>query len=204
MKHLNTVLLALLFLAVACIYYLHFSSSNNKSHKPEIANFGTAKTGSVAYVNMDSLMAKMEMSKDIQAGLARKQQNLESNFAVKYKSFQTNVSEAQKRLSDPTAVITSIQKDQIDQQLTKQRTELEKLQNDYMTQLQQEGVTANRRVIEYIMEYLKEYTKGKSIQYILSYSFGGNILFSDKELEITSEVLIGLNDQYRKEKSLQK
>jgi outer membrane protein len=204
MKHLNTILITILFLAVGVIYYLHFTAIDNKSHRPEMANFGTSKTGSVAYVNIDTLMSKFEMYKDIQAGLSRKQQNMESNFATKYKSFENNVNEAQKRLSDPLAVITSIQKEQIDQQLSKQKMDLEKLQNDYMTQLQQEGVSANRKIIEYIMEYLKEYTKGKGIQYILSYGFGGNILFSDRELEITSEVLIGLNDRYRKEKTLQK
>lgn len=204
MKHLNTILIALLFLAVGVIYYLHFVSLNAKSNKTEIANFGTSKAGTVAYVNMDSLMSKMEMYKDIQADLSKKQQSLESTFALKYKSFENNVNEAQKRLSDPAAVITAIQKEQIDQQLSKQKMDLEKLQNDYMTQLQQESVSANRRIIEYIMEYLKAYTKGKGIQYILSYGFGGNILYSDSELEITTVVLVGLNDQYRKEKTLKK
>ena len=204
MKHLNTILIALLFASVGVLYYLHFTSAGKKSDKTESADFGTAKTGTVAYINIDTLMSKMEMYKEIQSGLARKQQNLESNFATKYKSFENNVNEAQKRLSDPLAVITSIQREQIDQQLSKQRMDLEKLQSDYMSQLQQEGVTANRKIIEYIMEYLKEYTKGKGIQYILSYGFGGTILYSDSELEITSEILVGLNDQYRKEKSLQK
>ncbi len=166
MKHLNTILIAVLFFAIGVIYYLHFASLN-KSKKTEIANFGTPTAGSVAYLNIDTLMSKMEMYKDIQAGLSRKQQNLESNFATKYKSFENNVNEAQKRLSDPVAVITNIQRQQIDEQLSKQKMDLEKLQSDYMSQLQQEGVSANRKMIEYIMDYLQEYTKGKGIQLAL-------------------------------------
>ena len=204
MKHLNTILISVLFIAVGIIYYLHFSTLNKNSGTTEIANFSSPATGSVAYLNIDTLMSKMEMYKDIQTGLSRKQQNLESNFALKYKTFENNVTEAQKRLSDPVAIITNIQRQQIDEQLSKQKMDLEKLQNDYMTQLQQEGLSANRKIIEYIMEYLKEYTKGKGIQYIFSYGFGGNILYTDNKLDITSDVLIGLNDRYRKEKSLQK
>jgi outer membrane protein len=143
MKHLNTILFALLFVAVGVIYFLHFTS-NNKSQKTEIANFGTPATGTVAYLNIDTLMSKMDMYKEVQTGLSRKQQNLESNFATKYKSFENNVNEAQKRLSDPVAVITNIQRQQIDEQLSKQKMDLEKLQSDYMGQLQQEGLSANR------------------------------------------------------------
>jgi Skp family chaperone for outer membrane proteins len=146
----------------------------------------------------------MEMYKDIQTGLAKKQSDLESNFATKYKNFEKNVNDMQKRLADPTEIVTQIQKEQIDQQLTKQRMDLENLQNSYMSQLQQEGITANRMIIEYIMAYLKNYTKGKGIQYILSYGFGGNILYTDSTLDITNEILFGLNEKYLKEKSLKK
>jgi outer membrane protein len=201
MKYLNTIFISLLFIAVTVLFYLHFKTKNNETTKDNALN---SKSGSIAYVNIDSLFSKMELYKDTQAQLAKKQQDLESNFAVRYKSFENNVNEVQKRFSDPTAIITQVQKDQIDQQLSKQKSDLENLQNNYMTQMQQESASANKKIIEYIMQYLKDYTMGKNIQYILSYGFGGNILYTDTGLDLTSEILFGLNEKYLKEKSSQK
>ena len=198
MKNLNSILIALLFIAVAILYYLHFNTTGSKSVDSLSAK---GKSTSVVYVNIDSLLTKMEMYKDIQTQLAKKQMDLEANFAVRYKSFEKNISDVQKRFSDPLAIITPIQKEQIDKQLSQQKSDLENLQNNYMTQLQQEGAVANKRIVEYIVDYLNEYTKGKDIQYVLSYGFGGNILYTDKELDLTNEVLSGLNEKYLKEKS---
>jgi outer membrane protein len=73
-----------------------------------------------------------------------------------------------------------------------------------LNQLQLEGVNANRSVIENIMSYLKDYSKDKNIQFILSYGFGGNLLYYDPSLDITDEILAGLNEKYLKEKSMKK
>ncbi len=202
MKYLNLILIAILFVAVGILYFLHFQHPD--AHPMKGIKVEDSASSSVLYVNIDTLMSKMEMYKDIQAGLAKKQKDLESNFALRYKSFENNVNEAQKRLSDPTAIVTQIQRDQIDQQLNKQRQDLENLQSSYMNQLQQEGVNANRMIVEYITEYLNGYVQGKGIQYILSYGFGGNILYTDSNLDLTSDVLYGLNEKYLKEKSMKK
>lgn len=202
MKYINPILFALLFIAVGIIYFLHFRSPDGKTS--DSSQIRLPEQNTIAYVNIDTLLPKFEMYNDIQTGLAKKQSDLESNFAMRYKSFEKNVNDVQKRLSDPTEIVTQIQREQIDQQLTKQRMDLENLQNNYMTQLQQEGVNANRMIIEYIMAYLKDYTKGKGIQYILSYGFGGNLLYTDSNLDITDDILFGLNEKYLKEKSLKK
>jgi outer membrane protein len=47
-----------------------------------------------------------------------------------------------------------------------------------------------------ITDYLKDYTKDKPYRLVLGYSKGGGILFADNSLEITNEVLTGLNQQY--------
>ena len=202
MKYLNTVLFGLLFVSVAILYFLHFGSS---ADKPVISPQVKVPEGSpILYVNIDTLLPKMEMYKDIQAGLAKKQLDLESNWSMKYRSFEKNVNDIQKRMNDPMEIITPIQREQIDQQLTKQRVDLENLQNTYLNQMQQEGINANRMIVEYIMDYLRDYSRDKGIQYILSYGFGGNILYTDHSLDLTPEILYGLNEKYLKEKSMKK
>lgn len=202
MKYFNTIAIAVLFIAMGILFYLHFKPSE----KIQDHDFSAGLSGKkeIFFVNIDTLLPKLDMYKDVQSGLAKKQVDMESNFAAKYKTFERNVSDFQKRLSDPTEIVTQVQREQIDQQLSKQRMDLENLQSSYMNQLQQEGVTANRKIIEFIMEYLKDYSKDKGIQYILSYGFGGNLLYYNSSLDITNEILYGLNEKYLKEKTMKK
>jgi outer membrane protein len=51
------------------------------------------------------------------------------------------------------------------------------------------------------MDYMKVYTKDKNIQFILGNSFDGKILYANQTLDITQDVLKGLNEQYKPDKS---
>jgi outer membrane protein len=47
-----------------------------------------------------------------------------------------------------------------------------------------------------LSSYLKEYNKGKNYTFILGYQKGGGILFANDSLDITREVLDGLNKEF--------
>ena len=67
-------------------------------------------------------------------------------------------------------------------------------------QLAEEEQVMYRQVLNEVMEYLEEYNADYNYKYIFSKSFGGQILYTDKSLNITSDVLKGLNEKYKKEK----
>ncbi len=62
-------------------------------------------------------------------------------------------------------------------------------------------MVSQNKVINYIMEYLTEYNSDNRFSMIFSYSFGGGLLFADEGLDITSEVLEGINIKYEAEKT---
>ena len=82
--------------------------------------------------------------------------------------------------------------------------DLENQRNDYLRQLQEESTVSQNKVIDYIMQYLKEYNKDKKYEYILSYSFGGGVLYADNQLDITNKVLVGINQKYAEEQAGEK
>ncbi|RZJ46241.1 MAG: OmpH family outer membrane protein, partial [Flavobacterium sp.] len=52
-----------------------------------------------------------------------------------------------------------------------------------------------------IADYLKTYSKTKGYKMVLTYSKGNSaILFADETLDVTSPVLVGLNEAYLKDK----
>jgi outer membrane protein len=200
MKNINTILNIVLFIALGVLYFLHFSSGKQdqesvKNEPAAVKDFSTSLP--IAYVNIDSLLAQMKMYTDLQEELSKKQQSLEANFASKYRVFEQSVSQFQNEVSK--GLLTRSEMQTKDQQLASERTKLESLQSEYLNQMQEEGMVGQRKVINYIMEYLKEYNQEKGLQYIFSFSFGSNLLYAHDNLDITSEVLVGLNNKYNAE-----
>ena len=205
MKSLNNILIIALFVAIVPLYVLHFTSAKTKD-KPATETETSAKDFSgeipIAYINIDSALVRMEMYTDLQLELSTKQQQLESSFSSKYKTFEQSVSRYQTDVSK--GLLTRSEMQEKEQQLNNERINLESLQNEYMSQMQEQGLVSNRKVIDYIMEYLKEYNQEKGLQYIFSFSFGSNLLYVNNELDITNEVVEGLNTKYKTEKVTKK
>jgi outer membrane protein len=202
MKKLNTILIITLTLAVGVLYFLHFTQGNKSEVKEgteSIENPSAMIDASIVYINVDTMLVQMEMYKDLQAGLVKKQKELESTFGVKYKAFQNNVADLQTKVNK--GLLTRAEADQMNQQLANDQMQLENLNTSYTQQLQEEGAVSNRKVIDYIMQYLKEYTKDKNIKFVFSYAFGGNLLYTDGKFDITSSILEGVNKQYLAEKA---
>jgi outer membrane protein len=205
MKKLNTILIIVLSLAVAVLYILHFTQTGKPAVKieaPGIQYPAASVDAAIAYINLDTLLVQMEMYKDLQAGLAKKQKELESNFGTKYKVFEKNVMDLQTKVNK--GLLTRAEAEQMNQQLAGDQTQLENLNATYTQQLQEEGIVSNRKVIDYIMVYLKDYTKDKNIRFVFSYTFGGNLLYMDGAFDITNDILAGVNQKYLAENPIPK
>ncbi len=205
MKKINTILTIVLILAVGVLYVLHFTQGGKTSAKEvgEGSETSPAVTdAAIAYINIDTMLVQMEMYKDLQAGLSGKQKELEGSFGIKYKAFEKNVADLQNKVSK--GLVTRAEAEQLNQQLSNDQMQLENLNATYTQQLQEEGIVSNRKVIDYIMEYLKEYNQGKNIKFVFSYAFGGNLLYMDGAYDITSDILTGINEKYLAEKAEKK
>lgn len=202
MKKFSLILNIVLVIAVAALFFLHFAGGN-KNDSTRTSNSGDSTaifSGNtrVAYIQIDTLLNNMLMYKDLSDKLAGKQQQLEASFATKYKAFEKEVVDFQTKVQK--GLLTRLEMQEVDQQLGNKRLELENQRNEYLVQLQEENGVAQNQVIDYIMKYLEEHNSGVDYDYVFSYSFGGGLLFANKSLDITGEVLAGINAKYEAEK----
>jgi outer membrane protein len=61
-----------------------------------------------------------------------------------------------------------------------------------------------RKIQHSITEYLKIYNTEKGYQIILSGTFGGQLLYGNPSIEITKDVVAGLNIEYGKTRQVKK
>lgn len=208
-KNASLVLNVILLIAVAILYFLHFSSG--KSAVPETAADSSAavrpavllpkeiKASKIAYVNTDVLNDKYQYVKDISDVAKSNLQAMEANYKKKATDLQNRYTEFQQKASQ--GLLSENQTKEAQEELGKRKEELDMMeakQQQLMDQLQVE----NEKVLKNIMEYIREYNKSSQYNYVLAYSnkIIGSVLLANDSLDITNEIVDGLNAQYKAEK----
>ena len=198
MKIANIVTNVILGAAVIVLFVFHFSGDKKSDLGGEhaaaalMANPGDI---SIAYFNMDSVMSQWGLYDDYQQDLEQKQTELEADFAGRTETFYQSVQDAQYKIQK--GLVTRTESEQLQQQLAGEEQNLQVLQNQYAVQLQEEGMVKNRQMLDMIETYIAELSETTGYSYVYSYTFGGNLIYGAKSLDITAAVVEGLNAKYQ-------
>ncbi len=197
MKNLHVVLFALLFVAVAVLYFLNFTGSKNKNGKGAEGSVSVT-AADIAFVNIDTLVMKFDMFSERRDELMNKEQQATSELNLKGSAYEKGARDYQDKVSK--GLVTRATAAEMEQALLQQQQDLvtlrDKLQNDLMEQEQ----VMNRQVLDYITTFLQQNKDQYKYKYVLGRSFGSVVLFGDEALDITQQVLEGLNQKYQSEK----
>lgn len=189
----NTSLIwnVVLSLAVAVLFFLHFSSKSSDS--------GAAADGAVVegrrtvYVQVDSLLKNYDFFKDTRKELENKNFQLENELTTKGRSLQNEVAFFQQR----AATMTPEQARSTEAQLMKKQQDLVAYRDQSAQALGQEEAKKNEELYKNIRSYIDKYNKENGYEYVLGYSLGGGILFANPSLDVTQKIVDGLNKEYK-------
>ncbi len=204
MKIANIVTSGILGAAVIVLFVLHFTGSEKQAEggaSASVSQVNSPSDISIAYFNMDSVMAEWDLYFDYQQDLGQKQAELESDFAGKTETFYQSVQDAQYKIQ--RGLVTRSEAEQLQQNLASEEQNLANLQNQYAAQLQEESLVKQRKLIDMIERYVAELSQQKGYSYVYSYQFGGNLIYGAKPYDITKELVAGLNERYKPGTSLE-
>ena len=151
--------------------------------------------GSIVYVNLDSLTQNYLLTKDLTTELEEKVKKLDAELANKQKKFQADVSDFQNKAQK--GLETRAKLEEIGESLANEERNLMQLAERYRMEMAEEQAVMQRKIIQAIMDYLKEYNKDKGYKFILGDTFDAKILYADPSLDITASVLEGINAKYK-------
>ena len=196
MKHLSLILNVVLLVLVGCLYYLHFSSPKNSvtlihSAKDSSVNHGNK----VAYIDLDSLQNNYEYYKKIKGEFERKQAASDDEINNLQKRYQARAMQLQQKgptmnQQDQQSAMKEISQMQQDLQTKKQSLDNELF--NYNSKMKED-------ILSRIQNFLKDYNKDGRYDYIFSYE-PGFMFYKDTALNITRDVVKGLNDLYMQNK----
>jgi outer membrane protein len=195
----NTIILALIALATVSCNQKSPTQQVKQNGLPKSETTTNATTSSVAVVDIDTLADKCNYCKDGQKALEAKKNALTKQFNAKTQSLQNAVINFQKKAQagqftsqqEAQKQQAALQKQQQDLQVFQERIErdLAKAQQEYQDKLRKDLNT-----------FLKEYNKDGRFKVIISKS-GDNVLYTDPSVDITNDVIEGLNKSFAKEDS---
>ena len=202
MKKLSLWLNIILIVAVAGLYFLHFTGKKSTKVEKTTATDGNEQGVNVdvkfAYVDIDTLVANYNMFIDKKAALEQKKSESEAELNQKSKELDNQI---QKYKSDYSkGLITRTKAQMVEQELGKKQQDLYDRGQYLQRELMDEEQVMYRQVLNEVMNYLVDYNKDYNYKFIFSNTFGGQILYADKGLNITQEVLNGINEKYDKTK----
>jgi outer membrane protein len=200
MKNASIILNSVLAIAVIVLYVLFFTSKPGSSPAGEQGEGMVAGQGSVVYIQIDSLMNQYDMFNDLKSELESKAQVIQDDLSKRGRAFERDYKDWEEKIQK--GLITRAQAEAQQQQLAARQQELQSLgQKKQMEMAEEESVLINK-VMDALNTYLKTYNQEKGFSIILNSSTTMNtVLQADLSLNVTKDVVAGLNEEYVKTKS---
>lgn len=147
---------------------------------------------SLVFVNSSELINGYKGMQDARKTYQQKATTWKANIDTLANEVQSKIMDYEKQSSKMTT-----KERQLSQELirTKQK-QLADYQQGMNTQAQQEDSKMTGDVVAQINSYLKKYGKAHGYKVVLAATEYGNIAYADEGLDITKEVLEGLNKEY--------
>jgi len=194
-KNTSIIINVVLGIAVIILYILHFTGN---SGSPAVTESGSALNMdglSIAYVNSDSLLKNYDYFKDLEKQFNEKRDKLNAEYQNRGMGLQREIQNFQATAGN----MTQNQARAVQEDLSKKQQNLMMYQEQLGQQLMQEEARMNTALYDKVAAYLREYGLNKNLHLVLTYTKGSGVLYANDSLDITNEVMVGLNDAYKKE-----
>jgi outer membrane protein len=198
MKNASLIVNVVLGAAIAVLYVLHFTATGTSGTiQTEYKERGDylPSSSNIVYVNFDTLLSNYDMFFDLQKKFLEKQQKLEAELTRSSRSYERQVGDFQDKVQK--GLVTRSEAQQLEMQLMQVQQELMGQRDEFSQELMEEEQVMNRQLQHSIYDYLKEFNNNHDYHYILSHSFGGPFLYTKSDLNITRDVIEGLNRKYQ-------
>lgn len=194
-----------LILSIAAIVTVALSSCQNTNAPAAQSEQNTeavAQKGAIVYFNLDRILNEYDMANDLSSVVQTKIQSIDQEVTRKGNKLQNDVNAFQQKV-DKGLLTRSVAEAQ-SVKLQQQQNEFQTYYAQKQQEMQEEQTVMMNQIANAIKEYIDKFNEEK--QYALIIATQGDILpapvvAGDPDLDITDEILAGLNAEYVKTKN---
>lgn len=185
MKNLSLALNGVLFIAVIFLYIKMYS---NKSEAPLIVQ-GKAKDATIVFVNSDSLLDHYDFYLNLKSAFEKKRDSVDVLLQNKDKSLKSEAMQYQQKAE----TMSNEERQRTEDGLMQKQQSLVAMRDDLMDFLTKEEDKMNDDIHNHLVGFLKSYNKSHGYHYILGVQKGSGVLLANDSLDITAQVIEGIN-----------
>lgn len=214
-KNFSVVMNIVLTIAVAVLFYLHFSSSTadgidtspsdtipSEVKKPIVPSANEVKNTTLAFVNSDSIFSNYDFYNKVKKETESKMAALENNYKVAGMKFQDDYNDYIEKAGK--GAYTKEQALKIEADLTARKQKIDAMEMQVGT-LQE---TADKQMADVqgsLSTFFNQYAIDHHITCIITYNDRGEgALGVDRKFDITNDAITGLNSAYQVKLEMEK
>ena len=203
MKNVSLILSLIAIAAVAVFGTLTLKEKNETGKAPGTAESDstavTAVKGDIVYVVFDRIMTEYDMANDLRTAVETKVQNIQAEVDRRGKKLESDVNEFQDKLN--RGLITRSVAEVRGQELQQQQNDFNLFASQKQNEIAEEQTVMMNQIVDALNTYLEKYNREKQYAMILINQGGQPVFLAQPGLDITGDVLAGLNEEYVKNKS---
>jgi outer membrane protein len=188
MKNVSLALNAVLLIAVAVLYYFQFSGSKSGS-----ASASATIPGKIAYINTDSVFKYYEFTKVNNDKLQGKVQRLQDDLKTRAIALQGEINDYQRNRNS----LTIGQDQAVQEGLARKEQNYRMAQETASQEIQMEQAKLSEDLYNTITAFLKKYAQEQGIEVVLKLDAGSDLWYGGQGLDISKQVIDGLNTEYK-------
>ena len=207
MKKTTHILSALATCAVVAFGSVSCNQTNKAGNEETQAADSTqtsAPKGAIVYIDMTKLMAEYDMANDLRAVVETKVSEIQAEITRR----ETNLANAVARYQEKAqkGLMTRSVAEVEAEKLQKQEIEFNNYANQKNNEINEELMVMNNQINDAIVTFVQKFNKEKQYAMILVsqgdiegdgvVTLAAPVLTADPSLDITDEVLAGLNEEY--------
>ena len=200
MKNTSLILSVISLVAVVAFGVISLTGKNTtESAAAEVETTEGAAKGDIVYIDLDRILMDYDMANDLRSVVETKVQNIQAEITRRGKKLENEVKAFQEKL-DKGLMTRSVAEAQ-GQKLQEQEIEFNNYAAQKQQEIQEEQVVMMNQLGDAIQTFLDEYNKDKKYAMIITNTGGAPVITADPALDITEDVIAGLNEQYIKTKN---
>ena len=200
MKNVSLII-SIVALAVATVFGVISLSNGEKNANVAVeeAADAVASKGDIVYIDLDRILMEYDMANDLRAVVETKVQNIEAEITRKGKKLEKDVKEFQEKVNKGlmTRSVAEVQQ----QKLMQQEQDFNNYAAQKQAEIQEEQLVMMNQLADAIQTFINKYNEEKQYAMILSNNCGSPVVTANPALNITDDVLAGLNDEYIQSKN---
>lgn len=204
MKNNISIILSAVALIAAVVFGVFSLSGRGNGNKKNVSAESdttavTAVKGSIVYIDLDRIFQEYDMANDLRSVVETKVQNIQAEVNRRGQKLESDYNDFQEKINKGlmTRSVAEVQGQKIQQQ----QQDFNNYANQKQNEITEEQMVMTNQIIDAIKTYLDKYNQDKKYAMILTNQGGVPVFTADPSLDITDDVLAGLNEEYVKSKN---